>query len=156
MTDISQRQRLDLYIDALNRDDLAGVAACYRPTLQLSDPQMEYHAADAALAFHGRFIGRVTQVLAVLNYVDRPGRIAAEIRWTLTAEEDVPDHPTGPLERGEERTWISFTMIDMAGGRFARIRSAPYHHVQNSSGKGPAPMAIEAPSITETGDKATP
>lgn len=122
MTDLSQRQRLDLYIDALNRDDLPGVATCYAPDLHMADDQGECRSVEAAMAFHRRASMR----LEVLNYVDRPGRIAAELRWTLRALADIPDHPAGSLTMGETRTWVSFTIIDMTDGRFARIRSAPY------------------------------
>ncbi len=118
MTDISQRQRLDLYIAALNRDDLEDVAAFYAPALHMTDDQGGFQSGEAVMAFHRRFTSR----LELLNYVDRPGRIAAEIRWTLRAREDLTD----PLAKGETRTWVSFTMIDMADGRFTRIRSAPY------------------------------
>lgn len=126
MTDISQRQRLDRYIDALNRDDLPGVAACYAPDLHMTDDYIDCRSADAAMAFHRRFSGLVTRTLEVLNHVDRPGRIAAEIRWTLRALADVADHPAGPLATGEIRTGVSFTIIDMADGGFTRIRAASY------------------------------
>lgn len=122
MTDISQRQRLDLYVDALNRDDLPGVAACYAPALHMTDDQVDCPSAEAAMAFHRRVALRPE----ILNYVDRPDRIAAEIRWTLRVRADAPDHPAGPLAKGETRSWVSFTIIDMADGRFTRIRSAPY------------------------------
>ncbi|KPF83662.1 hypothetical protein IP70_18115 [alpha proteobacterium AAP38] len=117
MNDFSQRQRFDFYVDALNRDDMEGVAACYAPDLHMTDDQVDLRSGEAAMAFHRRFASR----LELLNYVDRPGRIAAEIRWTLRARE----HPTDPLATGETRTWASFTMIDIADGRFKRIRSAP-------------------------------
>lgn len=118
MNDLSQRQRFELYIDALNRDDLPGVAASYAPDLHLTDDQTDCRSADAAMAYHHRVALRPE----VLNYVDRPGRIAAEIRWTLRMREEAP----GALGMGETRTWVSFTMIDIADGRFTRIRSAPH------------------------------
>lgn len=118
MNDLSQRQRFELYIDALNRDDLPGVATCYAPDLHLTDDQTDCRSADAAMAYHHRVALRPE----VLNYVDRPGRIAAEIRWTLRMREEAP----GALGMGETRTWVSFTMIDIADGRFTRIRSAPH------------------------------
>lgn len=118
MSDFSQRQRFKFYLDALNRDDLEGVAACYAPDLHLTDDHVDLWSCDAVMAFHRRFTSRVE----LLNYVDRPGRIAAEIRWTL----DARAHPTDPLTTGETRTWASFIMIDIADGRFTRIRSAPY------------------------------
>lgn len=117
MIDFSQRKRFDYYVDALNRDDMEGVAACYAPDLHMTDDQVDLRSGDAVMAFHRRFAAR----LDLLNYVDRPGRIAAEIRWTLHARE----HATDPVARTETRTWTSFTMIDIADGCFTRIRSAP-------------------------------
>ncbi|MFV3130863.1 nuclear transport factor 2 family protein [Niveispirillum sp. KHB5.9] len=126
MTESSQRRWFNHYIDALNRDDLDGIAACYAPDLHITDGQTDHRSADAAMDFHRRSKGLVTRTLEVLAYVDRPGRIAAEIGSILQAHEDVPDHPAGPLTRGERRTGVSFVIFDMADGRFTRIRSAPY------------------------------
>lgn len=126
MAEVNQRRWFDDYIAALNRDDLEAVAAFYAPDLHLTDGMIECRSARAAMEGHHRLRGRVMQRLEVVSYIDRPGRIAAEIRKTEQAQQDVPDFPGAPLAKGEQRTSIGFVMYDIADGCFIRIRAAPY------------------------------
>ncbi|WP_173012822.1 nuclear transport factor 2 family protein [Niveispirillum sp. SYP-B3756] len=125
MAAFDQRQWFDDYIDALNRDDLERVATFYAPDLHMTDGAVEHHAATALMGFHRQWQGRVRRTLDLLGYVDRPGRIAAEISTALEALSDVPDFPDAPLAAGERRAMVSFVICDIADGRFTRIRAAP-------------------------------
>lgn len=126
MTDMSLRRWFDHYIDACNRGDLDAVAGFYAADMQMTDDSASMASASAAMAYHQRFAGRATQTLEVLSYVDRPGRIAAEIRSTWRALVDVPDFPDAPLAQGDQRASVSFVIHDIADGHFTRIRSALY------------------------------
>lgn len=125
MTDTDQRDWFNRYIDAQNRGDLAALAGFLAPDLHLTEDDMEYRSAQAVLDHYRQFQGRVRRTLTVLNYVDRPGRIAAEIRTTLEAPGDAPDFPDVLLDDGGRRSVVSFVFHDIADGRFIRIRSAP-------------------------------
>ena len=126
MAQSNRRQWFDDYIAALNRDDLEAVAVFYAPDLHMTDGTAECQSARAAMENHRCFRGSVVQRLEVLTYIDRPGRIAAEIRKTEQALRDVPDFPGAPLTKGEQRASIGFVMYDIADGCFIRIRAAPY------------------------------
>lgn len=125
MAAFNQRQWFDDYIDALNRDALERVALFYAPDLHMTDGAVAHGSAAAVMGFHRQWRGRVRRTLALLGYVDRPGRIAAEISTVLEALSDVPDFPDAPLAAGERRATVSFVICDIADGRFTRIRTAP-------------------------------
>lgn len=126
MTDHDQRRWFDRYIAVLNQGDLSAVAGFLAPDLHLTEGNAEYRSAAAVLDHHRRLLGRVRRTLAVLNYVDRPGRIAAEIRTSVEALADVPDFPEMLLADGDWPSGVSFVFFDIKDGRFTRIRSAPY------------------------------
>lgn len=125
MGDADQRAWFDRYIAALNRGDLTALAGFLAPDLHLTEDGREYRSAASVLDHHRLLQGRVRRTLTVLAYVDRPGRIAAEIRTTEEALADAPAFPETMLAGGERRSNVSFVFFDIEEGRFTRIRSAP-------------------------------
>lgn len=126
MSDTDQRAWFDRYIAALNRGDLGVLADFLAPDLHQTEDHVEFRSAQAVLDQLRQYQGRVRRTLTVVNYVGRPGRIAAEIRTTLQPLADAPDFPAVLLEQGGQRTSVSFVFHDIVDGRFTRIRSAPY------------------------------
>lgn len=125
MGDTDQKGWFDRYIAALNRGDLTALAGFLAPDLHLTEDGREYRSAAAVLDHHRLLQGRVRRTLTVLNYADRPGRIAAEISTMEQALADAPAFPETVLAGGERWSTVSFVFFDIEAGRFTRIRSAP-------------------------------
>jgi len=120
------RRWFERYLEAFNRSDFEAFGAYYADDVAFHGQAARLEGRDAVLDFYRTVKARLDETIELLSFVGVPGRIAAELRTTLTARERWPDFPTGPLETGEVRQSVNFVFYDLVGGRFARIRSARF------------------------------
>jgi len=128
---VSTEPRLwfDGYIEAFNRSDFAGFGAYYADDVEFIGQAGRFQGREAVLDFYRTVKTRMSEVLAVRQFVGVPDRLAVEIDTRLEARMDWPDFPTGPLKAGDRIGVISFVFYDVSGGLFTRIRSAGYRRV---------------------------
>ncbi|MGZ3272468.1 MAG: nuclear transport factor 2 family protein [Caulobacteraceae bacterium] len=125
----SLRAWFDGYVDAFNRSDFEGFGAYYADDVEFIGQAAELHGRKAILDFYRTVKSRMTEVLAVRQFVGVHDRIGVEIETRLQALVDWPDFPTGPLVAGQKIGSLSFVFYDIRDGRFARIRSAGYQRL---------------------------
>lgn len=119
----------DRYVEAFNRSDFAGFGAYYADDVEFVGQAGDLHGRTAVLDFYRTVKSRMSEALAVRQFVGAPDRLAVEIETRLQAFVDWPDFPTGQLAAGDRIGVLSFVFYDIADGRFARIRSARYRRV---------------------------
>ena len=132
--EVGSRPWYDAYLAAFNARDYAGFSTYYAHDVQFSGQAATLRGAQAIVEFYRSVHARLDERVEILSFVGGGStRIMAEIQTTLVAREDWPDFPTGPLARGQRRQSINFALYDIAGGRFARIRSARFSPLNRAS-----------------------
>lgn len=122
----SLRDWFEGYVDAFNRSDFEGFGAYYADDVEFTGQAAELRGRAAVLDFYRMVKSRMTERLAIRQFVGAQDRIGVEIETKLQALVAWPDFPTGPLEAGQKIGSISFVFYDIRDGRFVRIRSASY------------------------------
>ena len=120
------RAWFDGYVEAFNRSDFEGFGAYYAEDVEFVGQAAQLYGRKAVLDFYRTVKSRMTEVLAVRQFVGADDRIGVEIETRLQALVDWPDFPTGPLDAGQKIGVISFVFYDIRDGRFTRVRSAGY------------------------------
>jgi ketosteroid isomerase-like protein len=126
MSGAAPQSWFEAYLDAFNRDDFDKLGSYYAQDVQFEGQAAQLHGRLAVLEFYRAVKARVDERIEVLSFIGAASgdRIFAELRTTLTARDDWPDFPTGPLTAGECRQSINFVLYEIDAGRFSRIRSA--------------------------------
>ena len=134
------RERFQAYIDAFNRDDYTGFGDYYaEDVILVIAGKREIQGRQAIFDFYRVVKAQTNRTIQVNRFIGSGNRIAAELQSEFLALDDLPDFSAGPMKKGG-RTFINtFVIYDLAGGRFARIRSAEFRRIDR-----PGPSAEPA------------
>ena len=128
---------LRAYIDSFNHRDFDTVSRYYHEDLQFEGRGRLFHSRDEMLTFYRGLGPRIRETINVRSAVIGRDDIAAELETELYALQDWPDFFAGSMKRGDTMRSLNFVWYDIRDGRFARIRSANYTHL-NAPGSGQA------------------
>lgn len=116
------------YLATFNRSDFEHLGGYYAEDVAFHGQAARLEGRSAVIAFYQAVKARLDEQIELLNFVGAPSgeRIFAELHTILTAKEDWPDFPTGPLRAGERRGSVNFVFYDIRASQFTRIRSARF------------------------------
>ena len=124
------RERFQAYIDAFNRDDYSGLATTTpRMWCWVIAGQRELHGRQAIFDFYKVVKSQTHRTIQVNKFIGTENRIAVELQSEFLALEDLPDFSVGPMKKGGRIFINTFVIYDLAGGKFARIRSAEFRKI---------------------------
>ncbi len=123
------REWFEAYFAAFNHREYESFGAYYADDVQFHGQAATLSGRDAVLQFYRGVHARLNERVDLLTFVGDEQHIAAEIRTTLTANEDWPDFPTGALMKGDTRASINFVLYDLTDRHFTRVRSARYQRL---------------------------
>jgi len=128
---------LRAYIDAFNHRDFDTVSHYYHEDLEFEGRGRHFHSRDEMLSFYRGLGSRLRETISVRSAVIGRDEIAVELETELYFLQDWPDFFAGPMKRGVTDRTLNFVWYEIRDGRFARIRSANYTHL-DAPGSGQA------------------
>jgi len=113
------------YLDAFNMSDFERLRDFFAQDVVFEHlpPLPRLEGRDALFAFYRDFKRRVSETIEPLDMILSETGIAAEVRGTFTALQDMPDFPATPLRRGETFTLRGVVFYRLRAGRFVHIRN---------------------------------
>lgn len=120
---------LRAYIDAFNHRDFDTVSRYYQENLEFEGRGRHFHSRDEMLSFYRGLGSRLRETISVRSAVIGRDDIAVELETELYFLQDWPDFFGGPMKRGDTDRTLNFVWYEIHDGRFARIRSANYTHL---------------------------
>jgi hypothetical protein len=131
----SFRHWFEGYLMAFNHADFAAFSAYYADDVIFAGQAAQVVGRQSVVDFYRRVRRYLDERVELLTFVGAPGRgkIVAELRTTLVAVRAWPDMPTGAMREGDTRTTVSFAIYELAGDRFARIRTARFARFEGTA-----------------------
>jgi hypothetical protein len=118
-------ERFNAYLDAFNRPDFEQLETFFAPDLVFEHlpplPRLEGRAQ--LIDFYRNFKTRVAETIEPVEIIFGTDRIAAEVRGSFTALEDMPDFAATPMLCGETFTLTGIVFYTARNGRFTHIRN---------------------------------
>ena len=114
------------YIEAFNRSDFDAFGRFYAADVDFSGQGGTFHGRDQVLDFYRTVKSRVREQIIVRSVTADETGLVADLITELTALQDWPDFPTGPLRAGEVRLSENFIWYEVRDGQITRIRSAHF------------------------------
>jgi hypothetical protein len=119
------RERFTAYIDAFNRDDVAGYGDYYDEDVVLVIAgKRELRGRQSIFDFYKVVKAQTRRTIEINRYISTPDRIATELQSEFLALEDLPDFTAGAMKKGDRIFINTFVIYELRNGRFANIRSA--------------------------------